>query len=75
MSPCSQQLDTKPATIVKDEKSDVLATTDYGGAITVRQGPRYAAVYHLRSLPHNRRLRVRVFAPEDEFPVLSSEVR
>jgi NADH-quinone oxidoreductase subunit C len=48
--------------------------SDYGGAITVRQGPRYAAVYHLRSLPHNRRLRVRVFAPEDEFPVLSSVV-
>jgi len=46
--------------------------SDYGGAITVRQGPRYAAVYHLCSLPHNRRLRVRVFAPEDEFPVLSS---
>jgi len=48
--------------------------SDYGGAITVRQGPRYAAVYHLCSLPHNRRLRVRVFAPEDEFPVLSSVV-
>jgi NADH-quinone oxidoreductase subunit C len=48
--------------------------SDYGGATTVRQGPRYAAVYHLRSLPHNRRLRVRVFAPEDEFPVLSSVV-
>jgi len=46
----------------------------YGGATTLWQGPRYAAVYHLRSLPHNRRLRVRVFAPDDEFPVLSSVV-
>jgi NADH-quinone oxidoreductase subunit C len=45
---------------------------DYGG--TVWQGPRYAAVYHLRSLPHNRRLRVRVFAPDDDFPVLTSVV-
>ena len=45
---------------------------DYGGAVW--QGPRYAAVYHLRSLPHNRRLRVRVFAPDDDFPVLTSVV-
>jgi len=46
---------------------------DYG-ASNVWQGPRYAAVYHLLSLPHNRRVRVRVFAPDDEFPVLSSVV-
>jgi len=46
---------------------------DYG-ASNVWQGPRYAAAYHLRSLPHNRLLRVRVFAPDDEFPVLSSVV-
>ena len=45
---------------------------DYGGAVW--QGPRYAAVYHFRSLPHNRRLRVRVFAPDDDFPVLTSVV-
>ena len=45
---------------------------DYGGAVW--QGPRYAAVYHLLSLPHNRRARVRVFAPDDDFPVLSSVV-
>ncbi len=37
-------------------------------------GPRYAVVYHLLSLPHNRRLRVRAFAPDDEFPVLPSMV-
>jgi NADH-quinone oxidoreductase subunit C len=38
------------------------------------EGPRFAAVYHLLSLPHNRRLRVRVFAPDDDFPVLASVV-
>jgi NADH-quinone oxidoreductase subunit C len=38
------------------------------------EGLRYAAVYHLLSLPHNRRLRVRVFASDDEFPVLPSVV-
>ena len=37
-------------------------------------GERFAAVYHLLSLAHNRRLRVRTFAPDDEFPVLASVV-
>jgi NADH-quinone oxidoreductase subunit C len=37
-------------------------------------GARYAVVYHLLSLAHNQRLRVRVFAPDDEFPVLASAV-
>ena len=46
---------------------------DYGGG-PLWNGPRFAAVYHLLSLPHNRRLRVRVFAPDDDFPVLSSVV-
>ena len=34
--------------------------------------PRFAAVYHLLSLPHNRRLRVRTYAADENFPVLSS---
>ena len=38
------------------------------------EGRRFAAVYHLLSVTHNRRLRVRVFAEEDDFPVLSSVV-
>jgi len=38
------------------------------------EGRRFAAVYHLLSLPHNRRLRVRVFATDDDFPVLASVV-
>ena len=38
------------------------------------EGPRFAAVYHLLSLPHNRRLRVRTFATDDDFPVIPSLV-
>lgn len=36
------------------------------------QGKRFAAVYHLLSIQHNCRLRVKVFADEDDFPVLDS---
>ena len=39
-----------------------------------REGPRYAAVSHLLSIAHNWRLRVRAFAPDDDFPVLPSVV-
>ena len=35
---------------------------------------RFAAVYHLLSLSHNRRLRVKVFADDDDFPVLDSVI-
>jgi NADH-quinone oxidoreductase subunit C len=35
-------------------------------------GARFSVVYHLLSLEHNARLRVRVFAGDDEFPVLAS---
>jgi NADH-quinone oxidoreductase subunit C len=38
----------------------------------VWDGPRFAAVSHLLSVTHNRRLRVRVFAPDDELPVIPS---
>ena len=38
----------------------------------VWEGPRYAAVSHLLSVTHNWRLRVRVFAPDDELPVVAS---
>jgi NADH-quinone oxidoreductase subunit C len=33
-------------------------------------GPRFAAVSHLLSIEHNWRVRVRVFAPDDEMPVI-----
>jgi len=38
------------------------------------EGRRFAAVYHLLSLAQNWRLRVRVFAPDDDFPVLQSVI-
>lgn len=34
--------------------------------------PRFAAVSHLLSITHNWRLRLRVFAPDDSFPVVAS---
>jgi NADH-quinone oxidoreductase subunit C len=39
---------------------------------TEGRSPRYAAVSHLLSLTHNWRLRLRVFARDDGFPVLAS---
>ena len=36
------------------------------------EGKRFAVVYHLLSVAHNARLRVRIFAEEDDFPVLES---
>jgi len=44
--------------------------SDYGAACW--QGKRFAVVVHLLSLAHNRRLRVRVFAENDEFPAVDS---
>jgi len=35
---------------------------------------RFAVVYHLLSITHNRRLRVRVFCDDDEFPVVDSVI-
>ena len=35
-------------------------------------GPRFAAVLHLLSVEHNWRVRLRVFALDDEFPILPS---
>ena len=37
-------------------------------------GARFAAVYHLLSLTHNWRLRVRAFAVDDELPVIDSVI-
>lgn len=38
------------------------------------EGARFAAVYHLLSIEHNWRLRVRVFAADDDFPVVPTMV-
>ena len=40
----------------------------------VWEGKRFAVVYHLLSVTHNIRLRVRIFAEEDDFPVLPSVI-
>ncbi|MGL6045973.1 MAG: NADH-quinone oxidoreductase subunit C, partial [Vogesella sp.] len=37
-----------------------------------QDGPRFAVVYHLLSLTHNTRIRVRIFAEDDSFPVVPS---
>lgn len=36
------------------------------------EGPRFAVVSHLLSIEHNWRLRVRVFTPDDDMPVVAS---
>jgi len=43
---------------------------DYGDGAW--EGKRFAAVCHLLSVKHNQRLRLRVFCPDDEFPVVDS---
>jgi NADH-quinone oxidoreductase subunit C len=43
---------------------------DYGEGS--HEGPRFGAVLHLLSVEHNQRLRVRVFCPDDEMPLLAS---
>ncbi len=45
---------------------------DYGDGIW--EGARFAVVVHLLSLTHNRRVRVRVFCPDDDLPVLASMI-
>lgn len=45
----------------------------YGnGNPACQPGRRFATVLHLLSLEHNWRLRMRVFSPDDDFPVLDS---
>lgn len=46
--------------------------SDYGDGAW--EGQRFAAVYHLLSVGLNQRVRVRVFAQDDEFPVVPSVV-
>lgn len=45
---------------------------DYGDGAW--NGPRFAAVSHLLSVTHNWRVRVRVFGPDDDLPVVPSVV-
>jgi NADH-quinone oxidoreductase subunit C len=50
-----------------------LCGVDYS-AYNGYEGARFAVVYHLLSLSHNRRLRVRVFCPADDFPLVDSVI-
>ena len=56
--------------MAEEPEGDELLLRDLRGG--GREGPRFAVVYHLLSLANNWRLRVRTFAPDDEFPVLPS---
>jgi NADH-quinone oxidoreductase subunit C len=66
------------ATRLRDD--DALAFTemldligiDYQGYGNAPERPRFAVVYNLLSLVHNRRVRLRVFCPDDDFPALES---
>ena len=50
-----------------------LCGIDYSAYAEVgRDGLRYAAVSHLLSVSLNQRVRVRVFCPDDDFPVVAS---
>ena len=45
--------------------------SEYNGGVS---GTRYAVVYHLLSLDHNQRVRVKVFAADDDLPMLPSVI-
>ena len=50
-----------------------LCGLDYSAyADRVNEGPRYAVVSHLLSVSLNQRVRVRVFCPQDDMPVVAS---
>ncbi len=45
--------------------------SEYNGGVS---GTRYAVVYHLLSLNHNKRVRVKVFTVDDDLPILPSVI-
>ena len=50
-----------------------LVGVDYQG-FGNSDGPRFAVVYHLLSIEHNQRLRVRASCPNDDFPSIQSVI-
>ena len=53
--------------------SDALHDSEFhSGDDGEKKGARFAVVYHLLSLTHNRRLRIRASCPDDDFPALDS---
>jgi NADH-quinone oxidoreductase subunit C len=76
---------TAVATTLRDapelrfEQMTDLAGVDYStygkeAGDDVATGPRFAVVYHLLSITNNRRLRLRVFAADDEMPAIDSVI-
>jgi NADH-quinone oxidoreductase subunit C len=69
------------ARILRDDESlafsilaDLCALDYEGFGEGSREGARFAVVLHLLSIRHNRRLRVKVFCPDDGFPVVDSVI-
>ena len=53
--------------------ADALHDSEFhAGEAEEKKGARFAVVYHLLSMENNRRLRVRVSCPDDDFPALDS---
>jgi len=50
----------------------VAAPADDVQPVTYQPGARFAVVYHLMSITHNHRLRLRTFCPSDERPIVDS---
>jgi len=70
-SAAAQRLRDDPE--VRFEELVDLCGVDYSDFRNGRwEGRRFAVVSHLLSLAHNWRLRLRVFAPDDDFPVVDS---
>ena len=71
---------TEVATSLRDTPSLAFAQMtdlcgmDYSAYGGNWEGARFAVVYHLLSITNNWRMRLRVFAPEDDFPVVSSVI-
>jgi len=67
----ARQLRDEPA--LKFEQLIDLCGVDYSGyGDKGWEGRRFAVVLHLLSLAHNWRLRLRIFAPDDDFPIVDS---
>lgn len=65
----------------KDEwRGEAASATGFGRAVNRHfederpQGQRFAVVYQLLSIAHNRRLRVRVYCPDDDYPMVASVI-
>jgi NADH-quinone oxidoreductase subunit C len=53
---------------------DLLGIDYTGFADGAWEGPRFAVIYNLLSVEHNRRLRVKAFCPKEELPMLDTMV-